>query len=128
MERLIASPMPLPCGLVVTKALKISSALSAGNPTPVSLTEILAAADSAVIRISTYVTSCRHAQRFKGRQSPPMRSMFMELRICASALTLFPDNLKALASRYAEAFGLTRFNWGRNTKCLQQECMTTNSL
>jgi hypothetical protein len=40
MERLIASPMPLPSGFVVKKALKISSALSAGNPTPVSLTEI----------------------------------------------------------------------------------------
>src|SRR6267143_1211476 len=41
MERLIARPMPEPCGLVVKKALKIWSAFSAGNPTPVSLTEII---------------------------------------------------------------------------------------
>jgi hypothetical protein len=40
MERLIASPMPLPWGFVVKKALNISSAPPAGNPTPVSLTEI----------------------------------------------------------------------------------------
>ena len=41
-ERLIASPMPLRCGLVVTKTSKIRSALPAGSPTPVSLTEITA--------------------------------------------------------------------------------------
>jgi hypothetical protein len=40
MERLITSPMPEPCGLVVKTALKISFPFFAGNPTPVSLTEI----------------------------------------------------------------------------------------
>jgi hypothetical protein len=35
------------------------------------------------------------------RSSPPMHSMFMELRIRVSALTLLSDDLKALASRYA---------------------------
>src|SRR6266849_8012614 len=39
MERLMANPMPLPCGLVLQNAEKISSIFSIGNPTPVSLTE-----------------------------------------------------------------------------------------
>src|SRR6266852_1791234 len=39
MERLMANPMPLPCGLVVKNAEKISSIFSIGNPTPVALTE-----------------------------------------------------------------------------------------
>src|SRR6266478_7610511 len=39
MERLMANPMPLPCGLVVKNAEKIRSIFSVGNPTPVSLTE-----------------------------------------------------------------------------------------
>jgi hypothetical protein len=39
-ERLIANPMPLPCGFVVKKACKIRSALSRGKRSPVSLIEI----------------------------------------------------------------------------------------
>ena len=40
MDRLIGSPMPVPLALVVKNALKIKSPCCAGNPTPVSLTEI----------------------------------------------------------------------------------------
>jgi len=36
----MASPMPVPCGLVVKKASMIWSAISAGRPTLVSLTGI----------------------------------------------------------------------------------------
>jgi hypothetical protein len=39
-DRLMGSPMPVPLSLVVKNALKIWSACSGGNPTPVSLTEI----------------------------------------------------------------------------------------
>jgi len=39
MERLMANPMPLPCGLVVENVEKICSTFSVGSPTPVSLTE-----------------------------------------------------------------------------------------
>src|ERR1035438_8531457 len=39
-ERLMGSPIPVPLSLVVKNALKILSACSGGNPTPVSLTEI----------------------------------------------------------------------------------------
>jgi len=39
-DRLIGSPIPVPLSLVVKNALKIWSARSGGNPTPVSLTEI----------------------------------------------------------------------------------------
>src|SRR5580692_4563539 len=39
MERLMAKPMPLPCGLVVKKAEKIWSTFPTGSPGPVSLTE-----------------------------------------------------------------------------------------
>ena len=39
-ERLMGRPMPVPSGLVVKKASKIWAACCAGNPTPVSLTEI----------------------------------------------------------------------------------------
>src|SRR4030088_305895 len=40
MERLMRSPMPVPWGLFVKKALKIWSACCGGSPTPVSLTDI----------------------------------------------------------------------------------------
>jgi hypothetical protein len=40
MERVIASPSPVPCGFVVKKALKIWSVFSVGSPTPASVTEI----------------------------------------------------------------------------------------
>src|SRR5260370_4883402 len=40
MERLIRSPMPVPCVLVVKKAVKILSACCGGSPTPLSLTDI----------------------------------------------------------------------------------------
>jgi hypothetical protein len=39
-DRLMGSPMPVPLSLVVKNVLKIWSACSGGNPTPVSLTEI----------------------------------------------------------------------------------------
>src|SRR6266849_3910996 len=39
MERLMRSPMPVPCGFVVKKALKIWSASCGGRPTPLSLTD-----------------------------------------------------------------------------------------
>ena len=39
MERLMANPIPLPCGLVVKKAEKIWSTFPSGSPEPVSLTE-----------------------------------------------------------------------------------------
>jgi hypothetical protein len=39
MERLLARPMPLPCGFVVRKASKILPAFSGGSPTPVSVTD-----------------------------------------------------------------------------------------
>jgi hypothetical protein len=38
-----------------------------------------------------------------------MCSMFMELRICVSALTLFSDDLKVLAFRYARNSKLSEF-------------------
>src|ERR1700745_2348387 len=38
MERLMRSPMPVPCGLVVKNALKISVCCE-GSPTPLSLTD-----------------------------------------------------------------------------------------
>src|SRR5258708_282073 len=38
-ERLMRSPMPVPCVLVVKKALKIWSTWCLGSPTPVSLTD-----------------------------------------------------------------------------------------
>src|SRR6266436_3997902 len=39
MVRLMASPIPLPCGLVVKKAEKIWPTFPASSPGPVSLTE-----------------------------------------------------------------------------------------
>src|ERR1700726_1251815 len=40
-DRVIAKPIPVPCGFVVWNASKICSALSVGNPTPVSLIEMV---------------------------------------------------------------------------------------
>jgi hypothetical protein len=40
MERVIANPRPVPCGLVVKNALKICSTSPTGRPIPVSVTEI----------------------------------------------------------------------------------------
>src|SRR3989442_7497530 len=39
MERLMRSPMPVPWGLVVKKALKICAACCRGSPTPLSVTD-----------------------------------------------------------------------------------------
>src|SRR5438477_13008905 len=41
MERLMANPIPVPCRLVVKKALKIWFACFGGSPTALSLTEII---------------------------------------------------------------------------------------
>ena len=39
MERAIANPGPVPCGLVVKNAIKIWSVFAVGSPTPVSVTD-----------------------------------------------------------------------------------------
>src|SRR4030088_278237 len=41
MERLMRSPKPVPCGLVVKKALKICSFCCGGSPTPLSVTDTI---------------------------------------------------------------------------------------
>src|SRR5665213_3225893 len=46
-DRLMDSPIPVPLSLVVKNALKICSACSGGNPTPVSVTEISSRPSSA---------------------------------------------------------------------------------
>src|SRR5664279_1323866 len=47
MERLIRSPIPVPCGLVVKNALKIWSVCWGGSPTPVSLIDTISCSLSA---------------------------------------------------------------------------------
>ena len=68
-ERLIDSPMPLPCGFVVKKASNFRPAFSAGKPTPVSLTDIFTLPSSIVdMTVSTppvsFIASMPLSMRF----------------------------------------------------------------